>query len=300
MGHDLTAAAAAPHPMKLFSLPEGLRVWNGPNSEGDTRFLYRENFERRCYEQHGVTVKDGDVIFDVGANIGMFSLSLMSRFRDLRIFCFEPVPGTFACLARNVDDSPVRSSHSVQALNVGLGTADAQIEIEFFPGAPSNSTLYSPEKHRDFARVLDGVSLADMWRTNKARALLIAPLFPFRRRLLRPMFERVMAEGVSIPCRIRTLSGVIVEHELERIDLLKVDVEGAEFDVLEGIDEKHWPLIRQVSMEVEPANKARIPELTSQLERRGFTRVTVQNMFGGPCKLDDPVACTVFALRSLQ
>ena len=41
------------------------------------------------------------------------------------------------------------------------------------------------------------------------------------------------------------------EQGIDRIDLLKVDVEGAELDVLRGIEARHWPLIRQAVVEVE-------------------------------------------------
>lgn len=44
-----------------------------------------------------------------------------------------------------------------------------------------------------------------------------------------------------------TVSALISELSLERVDLLKIDVEGAELDVLRGIDQKDWPTIRQVS-----------------------------------------------------
>ena len=48
-------------------------------------------------------------------------------------------------------------------------------------------------------------------------------------------------------CAMTTVSALIGEHSLERVDLLKIDVEGAELDVLRGIDQKDWPTIRQVS-----------------------------------------------------
>jgi FkbM family methyltransferase len=283
--------------MKLFRLPNGLQVWNAPESEVDVRVLYREIFERHSYEKHGVVLNDGDVVFDVGANIGMFGLSMMRRFRDLQIYCFEPVPSTYACLARNLAESPQRTTHKVIALNIGLAAADGHATIEFFPGAPSNSTLYSFEKHRDFGKILDDVRLADMWRTNKLRALLLSPLFPFRKRLVGPVFERLMASGVSIPCEVRTLSGIIREYTVERIDLLKIDVEGAEMDVLAGIKEDQWPMIRQLSMEVDPANKHHVASLMDRLRSLGFARVAVESMFGGPSNLNDAVACTVFAVR---
>ena len=37
---------------------------------------------------------------------------------------------------------------------------------------------------------------------------------------------------------------------LERVDLLKIDVERAELDVLRGVRREDWPRIRQVVLEV--------------------------------------------------
>ncbi len=47
-------------------------------------------------------------------------------------------------------------------------------------------------------------------------------------------------------CRMCTVSDLIRSHGLARIDLLKIDVEGAELDVLHGIAHEDWRLIRQV------------------------------------------------------
>ncbi|MFO1522273.1 MAG: FkbM family methyltransferase [Kiritimatiellia bacterium] len=40
----------------------------------------------------------------------------------------------------------------------------------------------------------------------------------------------------SIPCRVRPLDGILAERGIGRIDLLKIDVEGAEFEVLRGAE----------------------------------------------------------------
>ena len=92
-------------PMRQFRCPNGLRVWNAPAARAETRFIFHEVFERRCYEQHGVSLSNGDVILDVGANVGLFALSVMERFRDLKLVCVEPVPAIRACLARNLMES---------------------------------------------------------------------------------------------------------------------------------------------------------------------------------------------------
>ncbi|MEA5363539.1 FkbM family methyltransferase [Amycolatopsis sp., V23-08] len=54
--------------------------------------------------------------------------------------------------------------------------------------------------------------------------------------------------------------------------LLKVDVEGAEADVLAGIAETDWPRIRQVVLETQHAG----PHLRALLAARGFTVTTAR------------------------
>jgi len=57
--------------------------------------------------------------------------------------------------------------------------------------------------------------------------------------------------GTETPsCELRTLSSVLCEQQLDRVDLLKIDVEGAERDVLQGIQDGDWSLIQQIVVEV--------------------------------------------------
>jgi hypothetical protein len=55
-------------------------------------------------------------------------------------------------------------------------------------------------------------------------------------------------------CELTSVSALISSRSLGRIDLLKIDVERAELDVLSGVLPHHWPLIRQVAMEVHECN----------------------------------------------
>jgi hypothetical protein len=52
---------------------------------------------------------------------------------------------------------------------------------------------------------------------------------------------------------LRRLSSVLDERGIDRVDLLKIDVQRAELDVLRGIDDRHWGMVRQVAMEVHDA-----------------------------------------------
>jgi hypothetical protein len=57
-----------------FCLPNGLTVF-GLNLNG-TLTVYRDIFDDDCYRLHGVSIKNGDCILDIGANTGLFILFL--------------------------------------------------------------------------------------------------------------------------------------------------------------------------------------------------------------------------------
>jgi acyl carrier protein len=67
---------------------------------------------------------------------------------------------------------------------------------------------------------------------------------------------------------------VIREEGVERIDLLKIDVQGAEMEVLRGVAEEDWGKIEQVVMEVHDrvggASEGRVREARKIMEARGY------------------------------
>jgi hypothetical protein len=75
-------------------------------------------------------------------------------------------------------------------------------------------------------------------------------------------------------CRLRRLSSVIDELGVPTIDLLKIDVQRAELDVLRGLDDRHWPLIQQIAMEVHDApgtaTEGRVDDVADLLDSHSF------------------------------
>lgn len=58
--------------------------------------------------------------------------------------------------------------------------------------------------------------------------------------------KRILGQQQQIQCELCTVSQVLLQQSLPHIDLLKVDVERAELEVLEGIVVEDWPKIKQV------------------------------------------------------
>jgi hypothetical protein len=73
---------------------------------------------------------------------------------------------------------------------------------------------------------------------------------------------------------LKTLSEIIAERSIDRIDFLKIDVEGAELKVLGGVEPADWPRIRAISLEVHDID-GRVEQVRRMLEGAGFPRVEV-------------------------
>ena len=90
-----------------------------------------------------------------------------------------------------------------------------------------------------------------------------------------------------------TISEIIDQERVSRINLLKVDVEKSEREVLAGIRAEHWSLIDQVVMEVDDKNGT-LEEIRTLLGSRGFKVTTDQEPL-----LKDTAIFDVFASRQM-
>jgi len=61
-----------------------------------------------------IVEKDNPVLFDIGANVGEYTLALKKRFPDSTIFAFEPHPGNYAKLEKTKESN-------INLFNIGLG-----------------------------------------------------------------------------------------------------------------------------------------------------------------------------------
>ena len=97
-------------------------------------------------------------------------------------------------------------------------------------------------------------------------------------------------QATTVAARLRTLSGVIAEKRLERIDLLKINVEKSELDVLLGLNESDWDKIRQFVIEVD--TQADLQPITDLLADHGFEVLVEQDELLRRTQL-----CYVYAIR---
>ena len=95
-----------------------------------TSVIFKEVFEDEVYLKHGITLDDGAVVFDVGANIGLFTLFANRKCPTAQIYAFEPLPPNFELLRANV------ARHEIEAhlFNYGLSESSTQCQLRVLSG----------------------------------------------------------------------------------------------------------------------------------------------------------------------
>ncbi|MDP6538177.1 MAG: FkbM family methyltransferase [Planctomycetota bacterium] len=85
--------------------------------------------ERALIERMRETLDDGDVLFDVGANIGLVSLlmGLHTAGRGVSVHGFEPEPRNFEHFERNIEENGLGAS--VSAHRIALGAGEGEVEL---------------------------------------------------------------------------------------------------------------------------------------------------------------------------
>jgi len=147
------------------------------------------------YQAKDCYIKEGDVVLDIGANIGIFNRFATDK-KAKKVYSFEPLQANFQLLTLN------QGKHS-ESFRLAVGGYDNNaIEMAYKSNAPGGSSIY---KH-------------DNGELQTVMGITIDTLF---------------------------YNGVI-----EQPDFIKVDVEGAEIDVFNGICDQILKGVRCISMEV--------------------------------------------------
>ncbi|MBU2101092.1 FkbM family methyltransferase [Candidatus Micrarchaeota archaeon] len=135
------------------------------------------------------------VVFDIGAQIGIFSVFIAGKAR--KIFSFEPVPENFELLEENIKLNGLEEK--VKTFNLAVSSKKGKEKIFL---NSNNSGGHS-----------------------------------------------IFGKGSFIEVNSVDLKEIFEENRIEECDLLKIDVEGAEYNILYALPEKFFQRIKQIVME---------------------------------------------------
>jgi FkbH-like protein/FkbM family methyltransferase len=238
---------------KKRTLPNGLEIVH--LNQYETDYLYQEIFEDESYLKHGIRLREGATVVDIGANIGMFSLFVMSRCRHPRIYAFEPAPVAYDLLKANCD---VYGS-SAQAFNLGVSDRQGTATFTFY----ENSSVFS-SFHSDEAKDREAIQAVIRNMLN-AESVPDESVQGYVNELTTDRLRRSTHE-----CRLTTVSDIIRENQIDRIDLLKIDAEKSELDIIKGIADCDWPKIDQIVLEIHDPTGDAVRRLNDLLVGKGY------------------------------
>ena len=167
----------------------------------ETEALYQQIFVDQVYLRHGIVLNDGDCVFDVGANIGLFTLSMRQKYKDASIYAFEPAPNAFETLQSNV----ALYCENASLFNCGLADEDKEAPFTYYPRSSIFSS-YHADRAQD-EKMVRSVILNLLQKDSSAEQKVLETLAD---ELLKGRLE-----SETLMVRLRTLSSVIREHGIK-------------------------------------------------------------------------------------
>lgn len=171
------------------------------------------------YRAHG-RIREGSIVIDAGANIGVFSTFAANIARQGNVYAFEPTRASFEILQENL--KPYTYATAVQCA-LGNRTGSTELLIESTSG--------------------EGNTVSESGISGSYSCTEIVP--------------------------ITSIDAFVREHNLQRVDFIKIDTEGFEKEILEGAIEtiqKYRPSLA-LSAYHKPGDPERLRDLITSICR---------------------------------
>jgi len=166
-------------------------------------------------------VEKNNIVVDIGANIGYYTL--LMALNQAKVFSYEPEPKNFKLLQKNVNLN--NFSSNVKLYNKAVSNYNGFSKLFLAKGAPGMHTL---SNNRFDSNSID-VNFIN-------RRLGTTPFLEFinkvEQKIRKPM---VIAAAMQDMSNVANIVVEVTKLNLDKIDFAKIDVEGHELHVLEGM-----------------------------------------------------------------
>jgi len=202
-------------------------------------FLFTEVALENTYLLESIEFPENATIIDLGAHIGFFSVHASNKAK--KIFAFEPVPENFELLKKNIELNKLENK--IIPFNLALSDKTGKEKIFLAKNHSGGHSIYGCEK-KDTQN-----EFISQFITSKGFS------------------EKNFVEVNSI-----TLNEVFKKNEINHCDLLKLDIEGAEYNVFYGLPDSCFNKIQRITMECHDIDKQKnnMVSLIDFLKSKGF------------------------------
>jgi FkbH-like protein/FkbM family methyltransferase len=275
-GDTQASAQSFPASLDTYALPDKRTV--ASLNQYETSYLYKEIYVDQAYRRHNVIIADGDVVIDIGANIGLFSMFASEQASNVKVIAVEPSPSVLPILKANL--ATYAQEHHV----VAAGAADKTGEAEFT--AYKKSSVFS-----SFMANKDD----DRSAIKQVVINMLSVVGDMDADELEDAAEDMMQDRMDSEqymCPLVAVSDIVDDQQVEKIGLLKIDAEKSEEAILKGIREEHWDRIEQIIIEVHKQSGIGVAGVRQLLESKGFECIEDEEQL-----LLDSGLVTIYAAR---
>ncbi len=233
----IAAIAKKQEPAKVI-LKNGFTI----EAEVGLRFLVREIFFTRVYNPSYLPIEDNDIVVDIGANNGVFTLFAASITHNA-VHAFEPSPRNVEVLRRNIAANGLHHvtahcdavSDKIGSAKLFLNAEDGQQNLLSDQILPAKIAQY--KTNTDLNYLITGPDVAESY--------------------------------IEVPTT--TLQEIIDSNNFEQINFLKLDCEGAESLILQSTPTAYLQRVRKIAMEFhDHLSELNHTDLQHILEGAGF------------------------------
>ena len=208
-----------------------------PQQQAAARFVVNEIFTHRRYDRPGFRVGPADTIVDIGANMGIFALWAARQTPQGRVIAIEPT-SAIDVLRLNIDRAGIANIVPIQA---AAGLDGGSFEIVTYPG-------------------FNIVNHHAAWQ----------PKF-WTRVFIKLLYGKYQSAPVVERAEVKSLRHILDENHVDRVNYLKCDCEGGEYEIFRNLDDETFSRIDKIAMEFhEYMPSQHRSELLDILARHGF------------------------------
>ena len=264
---------------KQFKLPNNMQV--SYLNRAEVTYTYDEIFVEQVYLKNGITLERGACVFDIGANIGMFAMFVKDVCSDSKIYSFEPVPELYCLLQENT----AAYGSDVNTFQIGISDRESKEIFTYYPNNSFMSGLNNDKE--DDKRVLSLHIKGQFQNNNQISERLNNQI---SERLIELAVGNKLQDSIEFECQLNTISNIMREFDINKIDLLKIDAEKSELQILNGIDFDDWCKIDQIVLEAHTQEQS--DSIISLLKLKNFSVVVEQEP-----QLVETEITNIFAIR---
>lgn len=106
-----------------------------------------------------MNIIDGcSTLFDIGANIGWYSLNIAKTIKNSKVLAFEPIPKTFTYLKRNVELNHI---NNIEIFNFGFSSEEKDTEFHYYTEGSGNASLANLSDVENTQKIICNVKKLD-------------------------------------------------------------------------------------------------------------------------------------------